>query len=185
MTTTVIKKTITKTAPKKVVKLVVKKVTTISKPKIERHIFHPIKQKEVVEKVLPKHPYDFIATVGRRKEAVARVRLYAKGSGQIIINNLELQKYFQTYDYQLIVMQPLKLVGLEAKVDIRVKVSGGGKTGQAEAVRHGIARAILLLDPELRKNLRTAGFLTRDSRVKERKKYGLKKARRAPQFSKR
>lgn len=185
MTTTAIKKTVTKTASKKTVKSVVKKVSTVSKPKIEHYTSQSVKQKEVSEKVLPKSSYDFIATVGRRKEAVARVRLYAKGSGQITINNLELQKYFQTYDYQLIVMQPLKLVGLEAKVDIQVKVSGGGKTGQAEAVRHGIARAILLLEPELRKNLRTAGFLTRDSRVKERKKYGLKKARRAPQFSKR
>ena len=146
---------------------------------------HPVKQEGVDAKVLPKQSYDFIATVGRRKEAVARIRLYAKGNGQITINNLELQKYFFTSDYQLIVMQPLKLVGLDTKVDVRVKVSGGGKNGQAEAVRHGIARAILLLDPELRKNLRTAGFLTRDSRVKERKKYGLKKARRAPQFSKR
>lgn len=185
MTTTAIKKTITKTVPKKVVKPAAKKVVSTPKPKIEHHVSHPVKQKEVGEKVLPKQSYDFIATVGRRKEAVARVRLYAKGSGQVTINNLELQKYFQTFDYQLIVMQPLKLVGLDTKVDVRVKVSGGGKTGQAEAVRHGIARAILLLDPELRKNLRTAGFLTRDSRVKERKKYGLKKARRAPQFSKR
>jgi small subunit ribosomal protein S9 len=185
MTTTAIKKTVTKTVPKKTVKPVVKKIPTVPKTKIEHHVSHAVKPKETGEKVLPKTSYDFIATVGRRKEAVARVRLYAKGSGQITINNLEFQKYFSTYDYQLIVMQPLKLVGLDTKVDIRVKVSGGGKTGQAEAVRHGIARAILILDEELRKNLRTAGFLTRDSRVKERKKYGLKKARRAPQFSKR
>lgn len=129
--------------------------------------------------------YDFLHAVGRRKEAIARVRLFPQGTGQVVVNNLELEKYFPTFDYQLVVQQPLKLVGLDSKVDVRVKVMGGGKMGQAEAVRHGIARTLVLMNPELRKNLRTAGFLTRDARVKERKKYGLKKARRAPQFSKR
>lgn len=132
-----------------------------------------------------KHSHEYLHTVGRRKSAIARVRLFPKGAGQFVINNLEMVKYFPTVDYQQIVLDPLKLVGLEGKVDVRVMVAGGGKSGQSIAVRHGISRAILLLDPELRKNLRTAGFLTRDSRVKERKKYGLKKARRAPQFSKR
>ncbi len=134
---------------------------------------------------VPKQSYDFLHTVGRRKEAVARVRLFPQGTGQVLVNNLELTKYFPTADYQQIVLDPLRLTGLEGKVDVRVMVAGGGKSGQSIAVRHGISRAILLLDPELRKNLRTAGYLTRDSRVKERKKYGLKKARRAPQFSKR
>lgn len=155
----------------------VKKVAA-AKPKAAPH--HAPTAPEATKK-----SYDYLHTVGRRKSAIARVRLFPKGNGQFVINNFEMVKYFPTVDYQQIVLDPLKLVGLEGKVDVRVMVSGGGKSGQSIAVRHGISRALLLLDPELRKNLRTAGYLTRDSRVKERKKYGLKKARRAPQFSKR
>lgn len=129
--------------------------------------------------------YDFLSAVGRRKEAVARVRLFAKGSGKLTVNGLDFKQYFPTFDLQYLVLQPLKLLGLESSVDITVKALGGGKFGQAEAVRHGISRALLLMKPEHRQQLRPAGFLTRDARVKERKKPGLKKARRAPQFSKR
>lgn len=157
------------------------------KPAAPKPVVHKIQPaKELAVKPVLKHTsYDYLATVGRRKEAVARVRLFRKGTGQISINNQELVKYFSTFDTQYTVQQPLKLLGLESAVDIRVKVSGGGKFGQADAVRHGIARALLLMDENYRKQLRPAGFLTRDSRVKERKKPGLKRARRAPQFSKR
>lgn len=140
---------------------------------------------EVPATVAPKHTGEYVLAVGRRKEAVARVRLFPKGTGLVTVNNVEMAKYFPTFDLQMIITQPAKAVGLDSKVDVRVKVTGGGKVGQAEAVRHGIARALLAFDEELRKTLRAGGFLTRDSRVKERKKYGLKKARRAPQFSKR
>lgn len=129
--------------------------------------------------------YDYLAAVGRRKSAIARVRLYQRGSGKVTVNTLDLTKYFPTYDLHTPVLQPLRTAGVETTVDLTIKVSGGGKRGQSEAVRHGVARALVLMNEDFRKALRTAGFLTRDSRVKERKKPGLKKARRAPQFSKR
>ncbi|MBI5734065.1 MAG: 30S ribosomal protein S9 [Candidatus Kerfeldbacteria bacterium] len=128
---------------------------------------------------------DFISSVGRRKEAVARVWLQFKGSGQITVNDQALAAYFTDPVYQEILTLPLKQLGLIDKFDLKIKVSGGGKQGQAEAVRHAIARVLLQFNEDLRKQLRVAGFLTRDSRVKERKKYGLKKARRAPQWQKR
>ena len=122
---------------------------------------------------------------GRRKKAVARVRLIPSGSGEIIINDRALEDYFPLGTTQFIVKQPLAEIGAEGKYDIRVNVIGGGYTGQAGAIRLGISRALLQAEPETRPALKKAGFLTRDPRVKERKKYGLKKARRAPQFSKR
>ncbi len=122
---------------------------------------------------------------GRRKMAVARVRLIPSGSGEIIINDRALEDYFPLGTTQFIVKQPLAEIGAEGKYDIRVNVIGGGYTGQAGAIRLGISRALLQAEPETRPALKKAGFLTRDPRVKERKKYGLKKARRAPQFSKR
>ena len=122
---------------------------------------------------------------GRRKKAIARVRLIPSGTGEIIINDRALEDYFPQGTTQYIVKQPLAEIGAEGKYDIRVNVVGGGFTGQAGAIRLGIARAILQAEPETRPTLKKAGFLTRDPRVKERKKYGLKKARRAPQFSKR
>lgn len=128
---------------------------------------------------------DFLTTVGRRKSSIARIRLFAKGSGQISVNDRSLQDYFGLTDYINTVLQPVVLLGLEKNIDAKIKVGGGGKAGQAIAVRHGLARALLLLNEDYRKQLRPAGFLTRDARVKERKKPGLKKARRAPQFSKR
>lgn len=122
---------------------------------------------------------------GRRKKAVARVRLLPAGDGTITINKKSLDEYFGLDTLKFIVRQPLELLGVTAKYDVAVNVVGGGFTGQAGAIRHGIARALLEAEPESRTALKKAGFLTRDSRMKERKKYGLKKARRAPQFSKR
>ena len=122
---------------------------------------------------------------GRRKSSVARVRVYENGTGSIIINGRDMDEYFGLETLKLIVRQPLVTVGLTDKVDIECTVAGGGVSGQAGAIRHGISRALLTLNPELRPTLKAAGFLTRDPRMKERKKYGLKAARRAPQFSKR
>lgn len=121
---------------------------------------------------------------GRRKESVARVRL-VPGDGRIVVNGRDLDDYFGMETLKAIVRQPLVLTDTVNRYDVLVNVRGGGFTGQAGAIRHGIARALLKVDPELRPTLKRAGFLTRDSRMKERKKYGLKKARRAPQFSKR
>ena len=128
------------------------------------------------------NPY-FYGT-GRRKSSVARVRVYA-GTGKIIINDREIDDYFGLETLKLIVRQPLALTDTAEKFDIVCRVAGGGVTGQAGAIRHGISRALLQYDENLRPALKKAGFLTRDPRMKERKKYGLKGARRAPQFSKR
>ncbi len=121
---------------------------------------------------------------GRRKSSVARVRVY-NGTGKITINDRDIDDYFGLETLKLIVRQPLALTGTADKFDIVCRVAGGGVTGQAGAIRHGIARALLQFDGELRPELKKAGLLTRDPRMKERKKYGLKGARRAPQFSKR
>lgn len=121
---------------------------------------------------------------GRRKHSVARVRL-VPGEGRILINKRDLNDYFGLETLKLIVKQPLHLTETLGKYDVIVLANGGGFSGQAGAIRHGIARALLKVDPEFRIPLKKAGFLTRDPRMKERKKYGLKAARRAPQFSKR
>ena len=121
---------------------------------------------------------------GRRKSSVARVRVYS-GTGKITINNRDIDDYFGLETLKLIVRQPLALTDTADKFDIVCTVVGGGVTGQAGAIRHGLSRALLQYDAELRSALKKAGFLTRDPRMKERKKYGLKGARRAPQFSKR
>jgi len=121
---------------------------------------------------------------GRRKTSVARVRLLP-GNGNITINNRSIDEYFDFETLRVIAREPLVITDTLDKYDVFVNVNGGGFTGQAGAIRHGIARALLKADEELRPILKKAGHLTRDSRMKERKKYGLKKARRAPQFSKR
>ncbi|WP_054950971.1 30S ribosomal protein S9 [Numidum massiliense] len=121
---------------------------------------------------------------GRRKESVARVRL-VPGDGRVIVNKRDLDDYFGMETLKAIAKQPLVLTDTADRYDVLVNVHGGGYTGQAGAIRHGIARALLKADSELRPALKKAGFLTRDPRMKERKKYGLKGARRAPQFSKR
>ena len=131
-----------------------------------------------------KKPY--LYGTGRRKSSVARVHLFPNGTGAITINGRDIDDYFGLETLKLIVRQPLDTTDTLGKVDIVATVSGGGVTGQAGAIRHGIARALLQFNSEeLRPQLKKAGFLTRDPRMKERKKYGLKAARRAPQFSKR
>ena len=126
----------------------------------------------------------YFAGTGRRKTSVARVRLY-NGTGNITVNGRDITDYFGLDTLKYIVRQPLELTNLTGKFDVVINVNGGGLSGQAGAVRHGIARALLLYDENLRSELKKAGFLTRDPRMKERKKYGLNAARRAPQFSKR
>ncbi|MBQ8746692.1 MAG: 30S ribosomal protein S9 [Clostridia bacterium] len=121
---------------------------------------------------------------GRRKSSVARVRVYP-GSGSVIINGKDIDAYFGLETLKLIINQPFAATATEGKFDVVANVAGGGLSGQAGAIRHGIARALLLADETFRAPLKKAGYLTRDPRMKERKKYGLKAARRAPQFSKR
>ena len=131
----------------------------------------------------PKKAY-FYGT-GRRKSSVARVRLFPGGTGEIKINNRTIDNYFGLETLKMVCRQPFDVTGTEGKFDVECTVSGGGFTGQAGAIRHGIARALLQHGDEMRPILKKAGLLTRDPRMKERKKYGLKAARRAPQFSKR
>ena len=130
-----------------------------------------------------KKPY--LYGTGRRKSSVARVHLYPNGTGAITINGRDIDEYFGLETLKLIVRQPLATTGTTGKVDVEATVVGGGVTGQAGAIRHGLSRALLQMDAEFRPALKAAGFLTSDPRMKERKKYGLKAARRAPQFSKR
>ena len=129
-------------------------------------------------------PHPLCQTTGRRKEAVARVRL-RPGAGVITINGRELEDYFPTPTHRMILSEPLRLTSMAEVYDVDCSIHGGGVSGQAGALRMGISRALVDLDPELRATLKKAGFLTRDPRVVERKKYGLKKARKAPQYSKR
>ena len=123
-------------------------------------------------------------TTGRRKAAIARVRI-RPGTGTITINKRALEDYFPNDTHRMVITEPLRLTSLEETYDIDATMNGGGTTGQAGALRLGIARALIEVDPELRPALKKAGFLTRDAREKESKKYGLKKARKAPQYSKR
>ncbi|MBO7699726.1 MAG: 30S ribosomal protein S9 [Eubacteriaceae bacterium] len=127
---------------------------------------------------------EYTRATGRRKTAVARVML-TPGSGAFVINGKNIEDYFNLETMRIIAKQALVLTNTESKYDIKVNVVGGGMNGQAGAIRHGVARALKLADPTLKDEIKKAGFLTRDSRMVERKKYGLKKARRAPQFSKR
>lgn len=131
----------------------------------------------------PKNMYMY--GTGRRKSSVARVHLFPAGTGKITINGRDIDEYFGLETLKMVVRQPLNTTNTLGKVDIVATVEGGGVSGQAGALRHGISRALLLVNPEFRPLLKKAGFLTRDPRMKERKKYGLKAARRAPQFSKR
>ena len=133
---------------------------------------------------MPKAEKKYYYGTGRRKDAVARVRLI-EGTGKITVNNKDLDEYFGLETLKVIVRQPLTVTNTADKYDVICSVQGGGFTGQAGAIRHGIARALNEANSEFRPALKTNGFLTRDPRMKERKKYGLKKARKAPQFSKR
>jgi small subunit ribosomal protein S9 len=126
----------------------------------------------------------YFGSVGKRKTAIARVRLFEHGSGEMTVNGRKAREYFTPMQVEN-ALAPLTLVGSARAYDIEAKLTGGGKSGQSDALRHGISRALLLLNPELRGDLKRAGFLRRDARIKERKKPGLKRARRAPQWQKR
>lgn len=129
-------------------------------------------------------PKPLVQSTGRRKESVARVRFF-DGSGQVILNGRTLEDFFPTMAARMRVLEPLNLTQTQGRYDINATLEGGGTTGQADALRLGISRALIELDPELRPTLKKAGMLTRDSRIVESKKYGLKKARKAPQYTKR
>jgi len=129
--------------------------------------------------------HTYLYAVGRRKKSIARVRLFKKGEGKITINGKDYKEYFPHFQFQQIVTAPLKAIGKLKEFDLSIKVVGGGTQGQAEAIRHGVARAITVFDKDLRKTIKPLGFLKRDPRRKERKKPGLKRARRAPQWAKR
>ena len=137
-------------------------------------------KKTTTKKVAKSKVVQFCAT-GRRKQSIARVRL-VPGNGQVTINNKPMDEYFGLGTLRLIVNQPLELTNTKEKYDVLVNVHGGGLSGQAGAIKHGISRALVKADESLKADIKKAGFLTRDARVKERKKYGLKKARKAPQF---
>lgn len=141
-------------------------------------------KKEIKKEAVHENSGETSRAVGRRKRAAARVKL-SRGKGNIIINGLDHKLYFPFFSLQETVILPLKTLAKDKDLDVSVKVSGGGKRGQAEAIQLGIARALVVWNPDFKKSLKTAGYLTRDARIKERKKFGLKKARRAPQWSKR
>lgn len=144
------------------------------------------KKEEVKIEDKPKRVrHSYLYAVGRRKKAIARVRLVKKGEGKITVNEKPFDQYFPTPTLKQLITQPLEAVGKLKEFDISVKVAGGGPKGQAEAVRHGITRVLVVFDKDLRLTLKPYGYLKRDPRRKERKKPGLKRARRAPQFSKR
>lgn len=128
---------------------------------------------------------EYIYALGRRKRAVAKTRVWVGGKGEITVNGKPMREYFTVYDLQEEVMNPLRLVGGDATMDVKLEVSGGGMRGQAEAARLGISRALVELNPNYRKSLKALGYMMRDPREKERKKYGFKKARKAPQWAKR
>jgi len=137
------------------------------------------------EVVVKKQKVDYISAIGRRKTSVARIRYCKDGNGEIIINNQNFNKYFPYFEFQKIVTDPLVITNMKGQGKFFIKVNGGGKRGQAESIRHGLARVLKILNKDFRAILKKEGFLTRDSRVKERKKYGLKRARKAPQWQKR
>ena len=126
----------------------------------------------------------YFAATGRRKNSVARVRI-VEGTGTVTVNDRPFAAYFPRESNRLIIMQPLELAKLEAKIDVFANVNGGGLSGQAGAIKHGISRALVTMDESLKKDIKKAGFLTRDARMRERKKYGRKRARRRFQFTKR
>lgn len=163
----------------KPVKKVVKKKAEEEKPEVREKVL----DKE--EKATEEKKSGYLYAIGRRKEAIATVRLYKNGKGKMTVNGKLYSEYFPTEEMEQIVSGPLKSVGQADKVDVEAKSRGGGLRGQAEAVRLGISRALVQLNVNFKKNLRKAGYLTRDPRVKERKKPGLKRARRAPQWQKR
>ena len=183
----VLVKTITKETP--IESSDAKKVSTLEKKSVEETVEET---KSTEDSLIGEDEEDgenkknaYYYAVGRRKCSVAQIRLYKKGSGEIKINEKEIEKYFPCEEWQSIVFAPLKVMGQTNKLNTIIKVQGGGVKSQSEAIRLGIARALLKLNPIFKRGLKKYGYLTRDSRVKERKKYGLKGARRAPQWAKR
>lgn len=160
------------------------KKTTIKKEKKPKKPTEEKKIKKLTLKPVVK-PAHYFEAIGRRKTAVARVRLWAKGSKEFLVNNKSYQEYFPSFELQQTVLVSLEKMKCLEKFKVSVKVRGGGLAAQAEAIRHGITRALVKFNPDFRKRLKKAGFLTRDPRMRERKKFGLKRARRAPQWSKR
>lgn len=142
-----------------------------------------VTEKKTIKKPVKKEEY--LEAVGRRKTSVARVRLFNKGDGSITVNGKDHKEYFQTSELQQILSSPLDKMKIEEKFKVTVSVKGGGMHSQSEAVRHGISRALVMFNEDFKKRLRKVGYLTRDSRARERKKFGLKRARKAAQWSKR
>lgn len=149
-------------------------------PKVKK-----VEEKNEDESTKKRTRHSYLYAVGRRKKSVARVRLYKKGEGKLTVNGKDSDLYFTNFELRQIVKQPLVAVGKEKEFDISIKASGGGMRGQSEASRHGIARVLVLFDKDLRKIIKPYGYLTRDPRRSERKKPGLRGARRAPQWAKR
>ncbi len=143
------------------------------------------KARKAEKKKEPKKSPKYFKSIGRRKTATAQVRLFRQRGKMILVNEKSLEKYFPLFELQQIVLSPLDRMSCLDQFKVSVKVRGGGVHSQAEAIRHGIAKALILFDPDFRKQLKKAGFLTRDPRMRERKKFGLKRARRAPQWQKR
>ena len=168
---------------KKEIKKIVKPKKKVVVQKKEKVIVE--KKKEVVLETENKNQDHYFESIGRRKTAIARVRLYSQGDKTFLVNEKPFEKYFSSIELQQIIMSPLEKMNCLEKFKISVVSRGGGTHAQAEAVRHGISRALILFNPTFKKRLKSAGFLTRDSRSRERKKFGLKRARRAPQWSKR
>ena len=167
------------------------KTTKTKKPVVKKTVKKPVKKsvKKLVKKTVKEEVKELKIkqnwATGKRKTAVAQVQFFPKGKGKISINKRIIKEYFPVFDLFQIVLSPLKLLNQEKFFDFRIKVHGGGMKSQAEAVRLGITRALVSFNPEWRKELKSAGFLRRDARKKERKKPGLKRARRAPQWAKR
>jgi len=169
-----------------------KKSKIVKKKSIKKSVKKPVKnakknvvksKKPVEKKILKAERY--IEAVGRRKTAVARVRIWTKAGEEFLVNEKKYQDYFPTVESQKIIFSPLKMINIEDKFRVSARVKGGGKHAQAEAVRHGLSRTLIKFNSEFRKQLKKAGFLTRDPRMRERKKFGLKRARKGPQWSKR
>jgi small subunit ribosomal protein S9 len=161
------------------------KKETVKKTVIKKEVIKetPVTEKKENKKVLVSGK--FIQAIGRRKTAVAQIRMFEKGDGEILVNGVPAENYFKKEENLSIILQPLKAVSKLKDFNFTIIVKGGGFLGQLEATRHGIARALVKYDPEFKTILKTSGYITRDPRQKERKKPGLKKARKAPQWSKR
>jgi len=184
-----IKKTITKkTTVKKVLKKKPINAVVVKAKKPIKKIITPkqaIVKAKKIEKEEAVESERYIEAVGRRKTAVARVRLFTKGEKEFLVNDKNYKDYFPNFELQKTILTPLEMMNSEDKFRISVKVKGGGVNAQAGAIRHGISRAMIKFNPDFRKRLKKAGLLTRDPRMRERKKFGLKRARRGPQWSKR